>query len=85
MKRKPKVVQPRILEIEWTDACGLMNVWEQRDGLETLPPSSICSIGYLWETTKNYITICQSYSPMQVARRFSIPRGCIKKVKVIRK
>jgi len=81
--KKPK--EPRILEIEWVDSCGLLNVWEVRDGLETLPPSPIRTIGYLWEMTKDYITLCQSYSPMQVARRFSIPRGCIKKVKAIRK
>jgi len=87
MKAKPKrkVSQFRIVEIEWFDSVGLMSVWEVREEIEPLQPSPIITVGYLWEEAKDFVTVCQSQSRMQVARRFSIPRACIKSIRIIRK
>lgn len=73
----------RIVEIEWLDSVGKPEVWEFADA-DPLEPSSIVSIGYLWKETSDAVTICQSQSPSQVARRFTIPRGCIRRLRTIR-
>ncbi len=75
---------PEIVEITWVDSIGVPSVWEC-DDCDPLPLSEIISVGYLWESTPGYTTICQSRSPTQVARRFSIPSGCIKSIRAIRK
>jgi hypothetical protein len=80
MRTKP----PEIVEVTWVDSIGVPSVWES-DECDPLSPSEIITVGYLWETTPEFLTICQSRSPTQVARRFSIPQGCIKNIKVIRK
>ena len=74
----------RIVEIEWMDSVGKPEVWEADDA-DVLVPSQILSVGYLWNETADAVTICQSRSPSQVGRRFTIPRGCIRKMKTIRR
>lgn len=76
-----------IVEIEWLDSIGVPAVWEDAVEAEagSLVPSIITTVGYLWESAENFVTVCQSMSPAQVARRFSIPRGCIVKMRTIRK
>ncbi len=74
----------QIVEIEWFDSCGIPDVWESRDA-EPLEPSKIVTVGYLCEATAKLVTICQSLSPSQLARRFTIPRGCIRKMRTIRR
>lgn len=80
---KPK--GPKIVEITWVDSIGVPSVWEDAEEADPLRPSEIVTVGYVWEETPDFLTVCQSRSPSQVARRFSIPRGCIKTVKTIRK
>jgi len=71
----------KIVEITWKDSCGVVDqIWESQNCKPLIPPD-IKSIGYLWEKTKDYITIIQSLDVNQMAGRFSIPRGCIKKIK----
>jgi hypothetical protein len=73
----------KLVEINWVDSCGSPTIWEEP---EPMPPLSIISIGYLLEKNDKYVTICQSVSESEnVGRRFTIPAGCIKKIKVIRK
>jgi hypothetical protein len=70
----------KIVEITWVDSAGMCGIWETPD-CEPLTPMKIKSVGYLWEKTKDYVTIIQSIGNEQLGRRFSIPRGCIKKIK----
>ncbi len=75
-----------IVEIEWLDSIGVPAVWENTEEAEadSLAPSIITTVGYLWESAESFVTVCQSFSPAQVARRFSIPSGCIQKIRTIR-
>jgi hypothetical protein len=74
----------KIVEITWEDSTGVNTTWEDRDS-KPLDPIVINSVGYLLESNKDFVTICQSESCDQLGRRFSIPRGCIKKIKIIRR
>ena len=71
----------RIVEIEWVDSCSKDIVWEFKSDLESIVPLPCVSIGYLLEKTKTYITIAQTLSGQAVARRFTIPIGCVKKIR----
>ena len=73
----------KIVEIEWADSCGIQDVWESRDA-DTLHPSLNVSVGYLCEATAKLVTICQSLSPSQLGRRFTIPRGCIRRMRTLK-
>ena len=75
----------KIVEIEWVDSGGMTPIWESTEGLEPLKPLPIVSVGYLWAAKKKSVVICQSLSAGQVARRFVIPRGCIKKIRTVAK
>jgi len=75
--------RPRIVKIAWFDSCGIVPIWENRDAIESLPPVLNCSVGYLWESTKDHVTIAQSLHRDQIGRRFTIPRGCIHKMKTV--
>ena len=70
-----------IVEIEWVDSCSKDIIWECKDGLESIVPLPCVSIGYLLEKTKTHITIAQTLSRQAVARRFTIPIGCVKKIR----
>jgi hypothetical protein len=74
----------KIVEIEWVDSCGTYVVWADKDS-GSLEPVPIESVGYLWEATKHQVTLVQSLSPEQIGHKFTIPRGCIRKYRVIRK
>lgn len=69
------------VEIEWIDSCGRTGIWESLDELEPLVPFPAVTIGYLLEKTKTHVTVAQTLNPECVARRFTIPLGCIKKIR----
>ena len=73
-----------IVEIEWVDACSNTTIWEFKEGLEPILPMPAASIGYLIEKTKTHITIAQTLSRQSVARRFTIPIGCVKKIRRVK-
>jgi hypothetical protein len=70
-----------IVEVEWIDSCGNTKIWEFIEGLDHMLPLPATSVGYLIEKTKTYITIAQTLSEQSVARRFTIPLGCVKKIR----
>ncbi len=74
----------KIIEIEWIDSVGVPPIWESKDA-EPLVPSEACTVGYLCEDTPEYVIVAQSFTDSQFGRRFCIPRGCIKKIRVIRR
>jgi hypothetical protein len=74
----------KVIEIEWVDSGGIDSIWEFKD-CKPMKPRRLVSVGYLWESTKHHVTICQSLGPDQVGRRFTIPRGCIKRIKTLAK
>ncbi len=84
MSRKRLPAHP-VVEIEWLDSCGLASVWEDSEAIEPLIPSIHYTIGYLMESTLQYVTVAQSWHPDSIGRRFSIPRGCIRQVRTIRR
>lgn len=72
------------VEITWVDSKGVTTAWEDRDGLAPLLPCHITSIGFLLEETEEYVTLTQSIGGDQVLGRITIPRGVVKKVRVLR-
>ena len=72
-------MQRRKLEIVWHDSTGTDAIWDSKHE-KSLKPIKIHTIGYFWKETETYITVIQSVSKHQIARRFTIPKGCIKKI-----
>ncbi len=86
----------RLVEIEWVDSSFISkdgNKWDwletqikemREDGLEKMK-----SVGYLLDKTKDYILICGSLhfnlkgNAERGADFFTIPIGCVKKVKKV--
>ncbi len=68
------------VEIHWLDSKSGPNEWEYREGLETLPPTSVHTIGYLLEEGSDRITVAQSLTRTQVHGRITIPSVCIVKL-----
>lgn len=64
--------------IEWVDSKGITSSWEDRDDLE---PMGVClckTIGFIIESTDEYVTVAQSVTDDQVLGRMSIPTVSIK-------
>jgi hypothetical protein len=72
------------VEITWLDSKGITPSWEYRDGLESLKPTIVTSIGYLLEDATEYKTIAQSISADQVLGRTTIPVVSIKNIRKIK-
>jgi hypothetical protein len=66
--------------IEWVDSKG-MERWEYLDEIESMPPCTCYSVGFLVEDKKDYKTIALGLSATQVLGRTTIPSGCIKSMK----
>lgn len=70
-----KVSNPVV--IHWVDSASAGG-WHPKD--ETLTPDEIVSVGMMWSSTDEYVTIVQSEGSSEVAGLFSIPRACIKSI-----
>ncbi len=70
----------KIVEVRWWDATSYGNAWmtECADGC------AVCSsVGYLVKDAKDKVVLAQSIQADDTMNRFVIPRGCIKKIRVL--
>jgi len=74
----------KLVLIEWVDSVGGPESWEYAEGLESLKPMAVSSVGYLIEDGKDYKTLVQNIGRGQVRGRISIPTCSIIKVKRLR-
>ena len=72
------------VEIKWIDSKAGKNEWEYIDDLEPLPPVICRSVGFLIEDTPKYKTIVHTINTNQILGRITIPKCCIKKIKVLK-
>ena len=83
MSKPFKLVYPMV-SIEWDDAAGLRHGWES--SIEKLEPQTVLSVGFLLKETDDHIVIAQDVDAEgQHNGRSQIPKGMIKKIKVIKK
>ena len=82
--KRPKQTHP-LVEVIWDDATHI-NGWDDGDGEEELKPCLILSAGFLVRKTAKYLVIAQdiAHDGSQCGRG-QIPRGMVKKIKVLRK
>lgn len=81
---KPAAKYPfPIVAVLWDDATAL-DGWSR--GTEALQPCEVLSVGFLVRQTKTHIVLAQDISPdgLQCGRG-QIPRGMVKKMRVLRK
>lgn len=84
--RKVNYRKKEILEIEWDDtatSCG----WKSDKFLERETPAPCRSVGYFIKQNKNCITIvkCVADGDKDGLNAQTIPNGCIKRIKRLRK
>lgn len=68
-----------IVLIEWVDSKG-MERWEYLDEIESMPPCTCYSVGFVIEDNSDYKTIALGLTDTQVLGRTTIPVGCIKTI-----
>jgi hypothetical protein len=73
------------VEIDWIDSKSGDWCWEYIDGLSPVPPAKCKTIGFIFDVTKEYLTVVQSISNTQVLGRITIPKCAILKVKCLGK
>jgi hypothetical protein len=79
MKRK-------LVYVEWEDSCSFSRNGWREIGSESLTTSKIKTIGWIVDETDTFITISNCISEeSNCTNHFTIPRGCITKVKMLRK
>ena len=62
-----------MMMIEWMDSCGTTEGWEYKDEIEPIVPTRCISVGFVLDSTPEYITLLQNDSEMQVLGRMAIP------------
>lgn len=81
--KRPKQLYP-LVEIVWDDAAGLRHGWTAKE--EKLEPYICLSVGFLIRETEDHILIAQDTDGDGSHNgRSQIPRGMVKKLKVLRK
>lgn len=74
----------KIVKIEWEDSKSASHDWEDIENIEPLKLAICVSVGFIFEETKDYITIVPTVSERHILGRLSIPRKCIKKQRSLR-
>lgn len=69
-----------IVLIEWVDSKG-MERWEYLDEIESMPPCTCYSVGFIIEDNSDYKTIALGLTDTQVLGRTTIPTGCIRNIR----
>lgn len=69
-----------IVLIEWVDSKG-MERWEYLDEIESMPPCTCYSVGFMIEDNSDYKTIALGLTDTQVLGRMTIPIGSIKTIR----
>jgi len=76
----------KIVEVEWFDAQSSMDSWTVEELKENLTPLHTHSVGYLVEDNKEYIILAfTDFGNGLIKHHVCIPKGMIKKIKVLRK
>lgn len=80
---RPKQIYPMV-EVVWDDAAELVSGWS--DDIENDGPQLVISVGFLIKETKEHIVIAQDIDEHGHHNgRSRIPRGMVKKMKILRK
>ena len=74
----------KLVLIEWLDAQSMADGgWQRRKDVEKLTPALVRSVGWIFDETKDYVTLIAHDGDGEVSGDFSIPKACIKKRRVI--
>jgi hypothetical protein len=85
--KRPKQAFP-LVEVIWDDASTLAGTWKSKEEFEKelLTPQLMLSYGFLIKETDDYIVIAMDLdNEGGHASRSQIPKGMVKKMRVIRK
>lgn len=77
----------KVVRVDWMDSTSALAHWQPLEDLdlETYSPVEITSYGVVAYECDDFIILAQSYGrcPEQVCNFFTIPKGCIKKMREI--
>jgi hypothetical protein len=77
-----KMKSPKLVLVEWIDACHADSGW-QFGGKPDVDFDPVYSIGFLVEKRKQGILLAQTWFPGDYANVIAIPKGMIKKITVL--
>jgi hypothetical protein len=84
MAEKPdhSIVKKRpIVEVWWLDSHAWERPWIEMDQRPPHSAAACKSVGYLIEKDKHFVIVSQSMGDDEYGGAFSIPRGCIVKIR----
>jgi hypothetical protein len=79
-----KMKSPKLVLVTWIDACHAPSGW-QFGGKIDVDFDPVYSIGFLIEKRKEGILLAQTWFESDCANIIAIPKGMIKKIKVLGK
>lgn len=85
--KRPKQKYP-LVEVIWDDATSLSQGWKNKDEFakEELVPEIVLSVGFVVKETDDHLILAMDTdSDGDHASRSQIPKGMIKKIKVLKK
>lgn len=74
----------KIVLIEWRDASSHSVRWTDKKDFEDAYADHCVSIGVLLRETDEEITVCLSLSESCYSQAITIPKGCMKRIRVLR-
>ncbi len=76
--------QPRLVRVDWDDACS-NDRWRAQDALLRTERVQIRTVGYVIRSNRKEMVLAQSLSEAgNISSTIAIPRSCIRKVRLLR-
>lgn len=81
----------KVVRVEWEDITSIPDSWTDDKEIEKYRPDVCVTWGYLVRQTKDRLYIAQTKSVCHIEHHLEwanvdmIPRGCVKKIEVMRK
>jgi len=85
--KRPRQLYP-LVEVIWDDATSLSQNWENKDEFAKKPlkPEIVLSVGFLVKESDDYLVLAMDTdSDGDHASRSQIPKGMVRKLKILRK
>ena len=74
---KSKLNPYDLVMISWVDSQGIAMGWEHINEIESMPAVHCKSVGFVWESGDDFITLVPTMAKTQIFGRLTIPRVAI--------
>lgn len=69
------------VEVCWLDALSVAEEWSNPEDVKDFMPEPTVSVGYLWQSEPEFLTLITLVNTSNIGNGLLIPRGCITHVR----